>query len=83
MYINILYLYLFQKYFFYLFLHLLASGDPDGGDDCHGHQPDQAGTNEAEHLKECGEEAVEEQDHVEEDEGDEARVQGDKLYMLI
>ena len=74
-----------QEYFFDLVPHLLTSGDPDGGGDCHGHQPGQARTNEVfwEHLKECSEEADEEHHHVKEAERHEARVQGDKLYVLI
>ena len=59
---------LFQKYFLHFLYHLLASGDPDGGGDCHGHQPGQARSYDVEHLKECREEADEEHDHVEEDE---------------
>ena len=72
-----------QEYFFYLVPHLLTSGDPDGGGDCQRHQPGQARTNEVEHLKECRDEADEEHHHVEEAERHEARVEGDKLYVLI
>ena len=68
---------------FHLFPLLLVSGDPDGWGDCHGHQPGQARTNEVEHLKECGDEAKEEHNHVEEAERHEARVQGDKLYVMV
>ena len=74
---------LFKKYFFYFFPHLLASGDPDGGGDCHGHQPGQARTKVVEHLKECSEEAEEEHNHVEEKEGDEASVEGDTLSTVL
>ena len=61
-----------EKYYFYLLHHLLASGDPDGRNDCHGHQPGQARTNEVEHLKQCSEDSDKEHDHVENAEGDEA-----------
>ena len=83
---NWIYIYiiiLFTKYLFHIFPHLLASGDPDGGGDCHGHQPGQARTDEVEHLKECSEEAEEEHHHVKEAERHEAGVQGDKLYMMV
>ena len=53
-----------QEYFFDLVPHLLTSGDPDGGGDCHGHQPGQARTTVVKHLKESSEEANEEQNHV-------------------
>ena len=72
-----------QKYFFNLVRHLPASEDPDGWGYGHGHQPGQARTNGVEHLKECSEEAEEEHHHVKEAECHEARVQGDKLYMMI
>ena len=75
--------YLISNIFFYLFPHLLASGDPDGWGYGHGHQPSQARTNEVEHLKECSEEADEEHHLVKEAERHEARVQGDKLYVMV
>ena len=72
-----------QKHIFYLFPHHLASGDPDGWCDRHCHQPGQPRTDGVEHLKECSEEADEEHHHVKETERHEARVQGDKLYMMV
>ena len=78
-----------HKYFVNLFSHLLASGDPDGGGDCHGQQPAQAGTDEifcidnVEHFKDCLENDDEEHHQVEDAERHEASVQGDKLYMMV
>ena len=74
---------LFKKYIFYFFPHLLASGDPDCWSNCHGNQPGQAWTYEIEHLQDCCEEAEEEHNHVEEKEGDEASVEGDKLSTMM